>query len=164
MQRPSINPYQTSILLRSRMWVNFCVDSIGNQIWFHFRHDLFQMGYMFQGATAFNQNLCNFNSNWPYTNVTVMFDDSGCSDTNIPANGTGPWCAASYCHPFTTNSELSTAIKQYLSQGCSSDLNCQARSDYGGAVSSSLCCCPLAYHICVSHNPFWYSDWGLGRV
>ena len=49
--------------------------------------------------------------------------------TNIPINlPTGP-------HQFTTNSELRTAIKEYLGQGCPSDANCQARSDYGGAVS-----------------------------
>ena len=65
---------------------------------------------------------------------------------------------------FITNSELRTAVQEYLGQSCSSDVNCQARSDYGGAVSPSWCRCPLAHHICVSNNPFWYSDWGLGRV
>ena len=39
--------------------------------------------------------------------------------------------------PFATNSELKTAIKEYLGQGCSSDVNCPARSNYGGAVSPS---------------------------
>ena len=38
---------------------------------------------------------------------------------------------------FTTNSELRTAVQEYLGQDCSIDLNCQARSDYGGAVSPS---------------------------
>ena len=48
---------------------------------------------------------------------------------NIPTNlPTGP-------HQFTANSELRTAIKEYLGQGCPTDANCQARSDYGGAVS-----------------------------
>ena len=41
---------------------------------------------------------------------------------------------------FSTNSELRTAIQEYLGQGCSSDLNCQARSDYGGVVSPLWCC------------------------
>ena len=36
---------------------------------------------------------------------------------------------------FTTNAELRTAIREYIDQGCPSDANCQARSDYGGAVS-----------------------------
>ena len=49
--------------------------------------------------------------------------------TNIPTNlPTRP-------HQFTANSELRTAIQEYLGQGCPSDANCQARSDYGGAVS-----------------------------
>ena len=65
--------------------------------------------------------------------------------------------------PFATNSELRNAVKQYLGQGCSNDVNCQARSDYGGAVSPSGCCA-LIYHICVSYIPFCGSDWGLGRV
>ena len=42
--------------------------------------------------------------------------------------------------PFTTNSELRTAIKEYLSleQNCATNVTCQARSDYGGAVSIVL--------------------------
>ena len=42
-------------------------------------------------------------------------------------------------HSFTTNSELRTAIQEYLSQGCTTDVNCQARSDYSGAVSRVWC-------------------------
>ena len=42
-------------------------------------------------------------------------------------------------HPFNTNAELRAAIKEYLDQGCTDDLNCQARSDYGGAVSRLWC-------------------------
>ena len=41
--------------------------------------------------------------------------------------------------PFTTNSELRTAIKDYLSQNCTNVSTCQARTDYGGAVSR-VCC------------------------
>ena len=47
----------------------------------------------------------------------------------LPSNNKGP-------DRFTTNAELRTAIKKYLEQGCPSDANCQARSIYGGAVSS----------------------------
>mmetsp|Transcript_33060 Transcript_33060/g.75500 ORF Transcript_33060/g.75500 Transcript_33060/m.75500 type:complete len:812 (-) Transcript_33060:177-2612(-) len=35
---------------------------------------------------------------------------------------------------FTTNAELRTAIQEYLSQGCRSNSNCQARTDYNGAI------------------------------
>ena len=38
-------------------------------------------------------------------------------------------------YQFTTNSELKTAIKEYLDEGCPTDSNCPARSVYGGAVS-----------------------------
>ena len=47
----------------------------------------------------------------------------------LPSNNKGP-------DRFTTNAELKTAIREYLGQGCPSDANCQARSIYGGAVSS----------------------------
>ena len=46
----------------------------------------------------------------------------------LPSNNKGP-------DQFTTKSELETAIWEYLEQGCPTDVNCQARSDYGGAVS-----------------------------
>ena len=45
--------------------------------------------------------------------------------TNLP---TGP-------HQFIYTPELRTAIREYLVQGCPTDANCHARSDYGGAVS-----------------------------
>ncbi|EJK45727.1 hypothetical protein THAOC_35645 [Thalassiosira oceanica] len=35
---------------------------------------------------------------------------------------------------FTTNAELRTAIREYLSQGCPDDANCQAHSDYGDTI------------------------------
>ena len=120
---------------------------------------------MFSGATAFNQDLCHYGGNWPYANAIRMFEYSGCQNTLGPNSADGPWCAKSSCrHKFTTTPELKTAIKEYLGQGCASDLNCQARSDYGGAVSPSWCS-PLVYRICISYKPFFCnSDWGLGRV
>ena len=48
--------------------------------------------------------------------------------TNIPTN-------LPTRHQFAWTLELRTAIREYLGQGCPSDANCQARSDYGGAVS-----------------------------
>ena len=97
------------------------------------------MGNMFYGATVFNQNLCHFGDNFSQiTANTNMFMNSGCSNTNDPTSASGPWCN---CYLFTTNSELRTAIKEYLSpeQGCTTDLNCLARTLYGGAVSRLWC-------------------------
>ena len=69
-----------------------------------------QTSSMFRGATAFNQDLCLFGHNFT--------------------------CSADM---FTTNSGLRTAIQEYLDQGrgqgCTNDLNCNARYAYGGAVS-----------------------------
>ena len=58
----------------------------------------FQMGYMLQGATAFNQNLCHFGDNTSQlSDASLMFDNSGCSNTNDPASATGPWCVVTTC-------------------------------------------------------------------
>ena len=53
----------------------------------------------------------------------------GQGPTNIPIN------LPTRSHQFATNFEVRDAIKEYLGQGCPTDANCQARSDYGGAVS-----------------------------
>ena len=59
---------------------------------------------------------------------------------------------------FTTQSELETAIREYLGQGCPTDLNCQARSVYGGAVSLCDVLPWSVYHIWSSNIPFCDSD------
>ena len=124
---------------------------------------------MFALATSFNQNLCNttFRSNWPVS-VDVIFENSGCSDTRSPAGVNGPWCSGLCPHPFAPESpggppnyELITAVKEYLEQGCSSDLNCQARFDYGGAVSP-FWCSPVVYRICISYKPVLRFRLGTG--
>ena len=124
------------------------------------------MDNMFHNAAAFNQNLCHFGDNFDqYSDVSDMFAGSGCANTNDPASPTGPWCAVTICsYPFTTNTELRDAIKEYLGQGCTSNLNCQARSDYGGAVSPSWCSPFVNRRICTSNISICDADWGLGRV
>ena len=59
---------------------------------------------------------------------------------------------------FTTKSELQTAIWEYLEQGCPTDVNCQARSVYGGAVSLCDVLPWSVYHIWSSNIPFCDSD------
>ena len=59
------------------------------------------MSYMFEDATAFNQDLCHFAvifSHAPDMDVNDMFKDSGCGDTSEePTSATGPWCAVTTC-------------------------------------------------------------------
>ena len=88
-----------------------------------------QMQSMFEGATAFDQDLRHFGGNFSQISLVDIFLNSGCSIKKAPTSATGPWCA------FNTNSELRTAIKEYLSQGCTPDMYCQARSNYRGSVS-----------------------------
>jgi len=56
---------------------------------------------MFRGATAFNQNLCDFgdsaNFSKLYGSFQDMFTASGCQYTNRPTGADGPWCAAATC-------------------------------------------------------------------
>ncbi|EJK63918.1 hypothetical protein THAOC_15398 [Thalassiosira oceanica] len=94
------------------------------------------MDRMFDGATAFDQDLCHFGDNFnQYKIVYNMFVGSGCANKSDPTSETGPWCAVTNClYRFTINTELRDAIKEYLGQDCPSDLNCQARSNYGGAI------------------------------
>jgi surface protein len=54
------------------------------------------MGGMFFGAVAFNQNLCDWGkiASFPYSAVTDMFTDSGCTYTDQPTLAAkGPFCA-----------------------------------------------------------------------
>ena len=60
---------------------------------------------MFNNATAFNQNLCHFGDNWPYSWMYSLFVGSGCPDTGDPwESAYGPWCAVSSCQPSTSPS------------------------------------------------------------
>ena len=50
---------------------------MGNQILIpYFYPTYYQMTWMFNGATAFNQDLCHFGDNWPYSRVRNMFFDA----------------------------------------------------------------------------------------
>ncbi|EJK51047.1 hypothetical protein THAOC_29819 [Thalassiosira oceanica] len=52
------------------------------------------MTEMFNGATAFNQDLCHFGDNFSQPiDVEGMFQNSGCSNKNVPTSASGPWCA-----------------------------------------------------------------------
>ena len=99
------------------------------------------MDFMFNNATAFNQNLCHFGDGWPFIAAWYMFVGSGCPVKTDPTSAGGPWCAVSACpHRFVDgiNPTLGQAVYEYKYQGCyTNNLNCQARSDYGGAVSPS---------------------------
>ena len=96
-----------------------------------------QMHSMFYKAVAFNQDLRHFGDYFSQISLVDIFWNSGCSNKNVPTSVAGPWCA---CYRFTTTSELRTAIQEYLSleQNCATNVTCQARSDYGGAVSIVL--------------------------
>jgi len=67
-------------------------------------------------------------------------------------------------HPFATNAELKAAINEYLGQGCPNDLNCQARSDYGGAVSRAfyLSMVPDLTNMCLL--TIQIGDWDVSNV
>ena len=73
------------------------------------------MDFMFNNATAFNQNLCHFGDNWPYSWMYSLFVGSGCPDTGDPwESANGPWCAVSNCpdpstSPSTTQAQTSAA-------------------------------------------------------
>ena len=57
-------------------------------------------------------------------------------------------------HSFTSNLELKTAIQEYLSQGCTTDEDCTARTLYGGAVSRLWQSAMVLCHICISNTTF----------
>jgi len=53
------------------------------------------MKEMFKGATSFNQNLCAWKDNFPYSNANSLFKDSGCTLKGNPSSATqGPFCAS----------------------------------------------------------------------
>ena len=66
LQRPSIRTYQTLTLLRLQMWVHvYAVESdlMRNQILISYSYPhYFQMAGMFSGASAFNQDLSDFDT------------------------------------------------------------------------------------------------------
>ena len=50
---------------------------------------------MFRGASLFNQDLCSWRDNFPYTNAYNMFTDSGCTYQDTPTQAqNGPFCAS----------------------------------------------------------------------
>ncbi|EJK52759.1 hypothetical protein THAOC_27935 [Thalassiosira oceanica] len=54
---------------------------------------------------------------------------------SLEAGGaSSPSVSRSVSFKFTTNAELRTAIREYLSQGCPDVANCQAHSDYGDTI------------------------------
>ncbi|EJK55296.1 hypothetical protein THAOC_24985, partial [Thalassiosira oceanica] len=67
------------------------------------------MERMFINATAFNQDLCHFGDNFSQlSDVTAMFDGTGCADTNKPTSATGPWCAVTSCPAEENNQNIDT--------------------------------------------------------
>jgi hypothetical protein len=58
---------------------------------------------MFRSASAFNQNLCQWRSAFPYNGALGIFAFSGCTNKATPvilSNGTREnWCAVTTCTP-----------------------------------------------------------------
>jgi len=58
------------------------------------------MSIMFKEASSFNQNLCAWKDNFPYSNANEIFADSGCAYTSNPSSVTkGPFCASDCTNP-----------------------------------------------------------------
>mmetsp|Transcript_38207 Transcript_38207/g.77963 ORF Transcript_38207/g.77963 Transcript_38207/m.77963 type:complete len:84 (-) Transcript_38207:61-312(-) len=54
------------------------------------------MSYMFTFATSFNQDLCAWKDNFPHSKVEGIFLDSGCKFQGSPLREQGgPFCASS---------------------------------------------------------------------
>ena len=73
-----------------------------------------------------------------YNNNDEVVHSYSLGNTNGVASHTFD-ASMSTMHPFTTNAELRTAIQEYLGQNCTTNVTCQALTDYGGAVSPLLC-------------------------
>ena len=60
----------------------------------------YQMGGMFNGVAAFNQDLCHFKDNsipnFLMSSVVDMFQGTDCPDTSDPQSASGPWCVNPY--------------------------------------------------------------------
>jgi hypothetical protein len=53
------------------------------------------MNHMFADAISFNQNLCAWAENFPYTYAFFIFGRSGCTYQSTPQVGQGgPFCAS----------------------------------------------------------------------
>ena len=64
-----------------------------DHIWLQFLLAHYQMDNMFNGATAFNQNLCNFRDDLTTLPAVMdMFFNTSCPDKSDPASPSGPWC------------------------------------------------------------------------
>mmetsp|Transcript_7719 Transcript_7719/g.11688 ORF Transcript_7719/g.11688 Transcript_7719/m.11688 type:complete len:116 (+) Transcript_7719:3-350(+) len=94
---------------------------------------------MFKGATSFNQNLCAWQDDFPYSDASGMFVDSGCTYKLDPSSSyQGPFCAST-CSTltagtdcFTTRDELKAAVDQYV-QG---DWDIAGTVKYGWTIGS----------------------------
>ena len=134
-------PFNTSKVTSVRVYLFGFQPQWETRFWFPISHQTYyQMAGMFRDAAAFNQNLCHFGDYFSQFSLVDIFGYSGCSNKNVPTSVAGPWCAVTTCYRFTTNSELRTAIQEYLSleQNCATNVTCQARSHYNGAVSIVL--------------------------
>ena len=69
------------------------------------------MGYMFNGATSFNQDLCAWGDKFPYDNAGYIhiFANSGFTNTSTPkVDQKGPFCASDCTSTMTTLSPTQT--------------------------------------------------------
>jgi len=69
------------------------------------------MNYMFYRASAFNQNLCAWKDNFPYSNAVDIFGVSGCTYESVPVESDqGPFCAGSAeeCKAYTAVTPVPT--------------------------------------------------------
>jgi len=56
------------------------------------------MSSMFQSAESFNQDLCHWGDEFPYSSASDIFAESGCTFQAQPSlDRQGPFCASSFC-------------------------------------------------------------------
>ncbi|EJK71409.1 hypothetical protein THAOC_07156 [Thalassiosira oceanica] len=71
------------------------------------------------------------------TSTTVTRPSDPTSTTTTSSTATTATTATTTTTPsctLLTNTDLKNAIRDYLNQGCTDNPNCQARTDYGGAI------------------------------
>lgn len=102
--------------------------------------------HMFEGATAFNQDLCTWQSAVNYNFIRDIFLFSGCTYTEDPDPAVGgPFCA-SMCDPlppgptypkaFDDALELRAALESYIEQNCAHYAGCATGTMYGWPINS----------------------------
>ena len=70
------------------------------------------MGEMFDGAEAFDQDLCHFGDNFSQiSDKGFMFRNSGCAEDGDPTSANGPWCAVANCLGVLNSENLCAAKK-----------------------------------------------------